>query len=34
MTRFNDYYQNYIDGAWVDGGVREGVSGDMSDVRG
>jgi len=21
MTRFNDYYQNYIDGAWVDGGA-------------
>ena len=21
MTRFQDYYQNYIDGAWVDGGA-------------
>ncbi|SHG86316.1 aldehyde dehydrogenase (NAD+) [Cognatiyoonia sediminum] len=21
MTRFNDYYKNYIDGAWVDGGA-------------
>lgn len=21
MKRFNDYYKNYIDGAWVDGGA-------------